>query len=132
MPKAAKNEEFGFGPWVRRRRAEINLTLRRFARETELDPGNLSRYERGVLSPPQDPDTLERMAGALQLGRASDEYREFMDLAAASAGRIPSDLQSNPKLLARMPLLFRTARGRKFSEEDLKHLAEKLKEVYIE
>ncbi len=86
-------------------------------------------FSAGSVFPSRDPDTLEKIAGALHLKRASDEYREFMDLAAASAGRIPSDLLSNPKLLARMPLLFRTARGRKFSEEDLKHLVEKLKEV---
>jgi transcriptional regulator with XRE-family HTH domain len=129
MPREAKREEFGFGPWVRRRRAEINLTLRRFALETELDPGNLSEYERELLPPPQDPTTLDRMARALQLKKGTDVHREFTDLAAASAGRIPADLQSDPKVIARMPLLFRAARGRKLSREELMELAEKLKEI---
>ena len=129
MAREPKREEFGFGPWVRRRRGEINLTLRRFALETELDPGNLSKYERQLLPPPQDPSTLERMARALQLRKGTDAHREFTDLAAASAGRIPADLQSDPKVVARMPLLFRTVRGRKFSREDLIELADKLKDI---
>lgn len=129
MPREAKREEFGFGPWVRYRRAEIGLTLRRFALETDLDPGNLSKYERGLLPPPQDPGTLERMARALQLKKGTDEHRELTDLAAASAGRIPADLQSDPMVVARMPLLFRALRGRKFSREDIIELADKLKEI---
>ncbi len=129
MPREAKREEFGFGPWVRYRRAEISLTLRRFALETELDPGNLSKYERGLLPPPQVPGTLEKMARALKLRKGTDAHREFTDLAAASAGRIPADLQSDPKIIARMPLLFRAVRGRKFSREDLVELADKLKEI---
>ena len=129
MPREAKREDFGFGHWVRRRRAEISLTLRRFALKAALDPGNLSKYERGVLPPPQDPATLERMARALQIENGTDVYREFTDLAAASAGRIPADLHSDPKILARMPLLFRAARRRKFSREDLIQLADKLKEM---
>lgn len=116
----------GFGEWLRSRRAEIGLGLRSFAQQTKLDPGNLSKYERGLLPPPQDTDTLERIATALRLKKGTEQYREFMDLAAAWAGRIPPDLAADPKVLARMPLLFRTARG-KLTREELIKLAEKLK-----
>jgi transcriptional regulator with XRE-family HTH domain len=129
MSREARRAESGFGPWVRARRAAIGLTLRKFALETDLDPGNLSKYERGVLPPPQDPDTLDRIARALHLKKGTDAHREFTDLAAASAGRIPSDLQSDPTVVARMPLLFRALRARKFSREDLIELADRLKEM---
>lgn len=115
-----------FGEWLRARRGGIGLGLRAFAQQTGLDPGNLSKYERGVLSPPQDEETLERIAVALKLERRSAEYGEFIDLAAASAGRLPPDLATDPKLLARMPLLFRTARG-KMSRDEIIKLAERLK-----
>lgn len=115
-----------FGEWLRGRRGVVGLGLRAFAQQTGLDPGNLSKYERGVLPPPQDEQTLQRIADALKLKKGSSEYREFTDLAAASAGRIPPDLASDPKVLARMPLLFRTARG-KMSRDDLLRLAEVLK-----
>jgi transcriptional regulator with XRE-family HTH domain len=116
----------GFGGWLRSRRAAIGLTLRSFALATGLDPGNLSKYERSVLPPPQEPETLERLAAALKLKKGSQEYQEFTDLAAASAGRIPPDLAKDPRVLARMPLLFRTARG-KMSRDELLKLAERLK-----
>ena len=114
------------GAWIRSRRADIGLSLRRFALATGMDPGNLSKYERGLLPPPQDQETVKRLAKALKLRDGSAEFREFADLAAASAGRIPPDLAADPRALARMPLLFRTARG-KLSRDELLELAEKLK-----
>ena len=80
----------GFGVWLRERRGEIGLGLRSFAQQTRLDPGNLSKYERGVLPPPQDAETLRRIAKALKLKEGGTAYREFMDVAAVSAGRIPA------------------------------------------
>lgn len=115
----------GFGAWVRKRRLEIGVSLRSFAIETQLDAGNLSKYERGRLAPPQDQETLARIASALKLKKDSDEYRELLDVAAASAGRIPADLAADPEVLAKMPYLFRTARG-KLTRRELIALAERL------
>jgi transcriptional regulator with XRE-family HTH domain len=116
-----------FGEWLRQKRAELGLGLRAFAAETQLDPGNLSKYERGVLPPPQDLGTLNKIASALSLKKGSEGYQELLDHAAASAGRIPADLASDPKVLARMPYLFRTARGKRLTAEQLIELAERLK-----
>ncbi len=41
-----------FGEWLKARRGRKRLTLRVFAKKAGLDPGNLSRYERGVVQPP--------------------------------------------------------------------------------
>jgi len=76
---------------------EIGLGLREFAQKSGIDPGNLSKYERGVLPPPQDEDALGRLAGALKLKKNTEQFQEFTDLAAASAGRIPPDLAANPR-----------------------------------
>jgi transcriptional regulator with XRE-family HTH domain len=118
----------GFGPWVRKRRAELRLSLRKLAEETKLDPGNLSRYERGLLAAPQDEAILKRLANGLKLKQGTNEYQAFFDVAAASAGRLPRDLQE-PDIVKRMPLLFRAARRREFSREELKKLAEELKNL---
>ena len=118
----------GFGPWVRQRRTHLRLSLRKLAEETRLDPGNLSKYERGVLAPPQEEATLKRIATGLKLEEGSEQYQEFFDVAAASAGRLPRDLQG-PELVARMPLFFRAARQRKFSRKELEKLAEELKKL---
>jgi transcriptional regulator with XRE-family HTH domain len=117
-----------FGQWVRRRREKVGISLRGFALATGLDPGNLSKYERGALPAPQEPKVLNRIAAALKLRPGSAELQEFRDLAATSAGRIPPDLAEDPALLAKMPLLFRTAR-KKLTRDELLRLAERLKSI---
>jgi transcriptional regulator with XRE-family HTH domain len=123
-----KTPKATFGNWVRKRREGIGLGLRSFAVATAIDPGNLSKYERGVLPAPQDRATLRRIATALKLRAGSDQMQEFLDLAAASAGRIPPDLANNPEVLARMPYLFRTAR-KKLTRDELLRLAEALRSL---
>ena len=125
----AKSPPTGFGQWVRARREHVALTLREFALETGLDPGNLSKYERGLLPPPQDEEVLARIASALRLKKGTAKHREFMDLAAASAGRIPPDIARDPRLVQRLPLLFRTARGSKLTRDQLVQLADRLKNL---
>jgi len=117
-----------FGAWVRSRREQLGLSLREFALASGLDPGNLSKYERELLPAPQEQDTLKRIATALKLKHGTREYEDFVDLAAASAGRIPPDLAADPRVLSKMPLLFRTARG-KLSRAKLIELAERLKDA---
>ena len=117
-----------FGEWIRARRAELRLSLRAFATASGVDPGNLSKYERGLLPPPQDQERLHAMAIALQLRRGSDSYRHFLDLAAAGAGRIPPDLANDADLVKRLPLLFRTARDRRLTLEQVVELARRIRE----
>lgn len=116
-----------FGDWVRQRREELRVSLRALALDSAIDAGNLSKYERGILPAPQDPEVLRRLAKALRLKDGSAELRTFVDLAAISAGRIPPDLAADPDLLKHLPVLFRTARKRRLSREDLIALAEKVR-----
>lgn len=102
-----EQKPLAFGEWVRAKREEVRLTLRSFAVATGIDPG---RYERGILPAPQNQATLMKIAEALTLRPGSKELRQFLDLAAASAGRIPPDIANDPALLAKMPFLFRAAR----------------------
>ncbi|HYB53262.1 MAG TPA: helix-turn-helix transcriptional regulator [Thermoanaerobaculia bacterium] len=117
-----------FGEWVRGRREEVRLSLGAFANATGIDPANLSKYERGVLPGPQDTKTLDRIAAALKLKAGSPEHQQLIGMAAASAGRIPPDLPSDSEVVARMPFLFRTARG-KVTRDELLRLAEMLKSL---
>jgi len=116
-----------FGEFVRQRRENIRLPLRKAAAEAGIDPGNLSRYERGVLPAPQDQSVLSRLAAALRLEKGSEQYRALLDLAAVSAGRIPPDLAADPELIGRLPLLFRVARKGKITRETLIALAKKIR-----
>ncbi len=115
-----------FGACFKERRIGLGLTLRQFCGKHGIDPGNLSKIERGVLPPPKD-EILKRYARHLKLKEASDEWYEFFDLAAAESGRLPKELREK-ELVARMPMLFRTLRGKKLSKDKLDKLIKLIKE----
>lgn len=121
-----RNQALTFGEWLKAKRAERRITLRAFAERSGIDPGNLSRYERG-LSPPPQGDSLERICGVLQLKKGSEDWQTLQDLAAAAAGRIPPDLAADPAVVGRLPVLFRVAREKKLTRETLLKLAERIR-----
>jgi transcriptional regulator with XRE-family HTH domain len=113
-----------FGSYFKGLRTKKGWTLRRFCEAKGYDPGNISRLERGVFPAPESPQKLREYARALDLKEGSDEWIEFFDRAAAARGEIPADLQADEKLVRRLPLLFRTLRGRKVTPERLNQLVE--------
>ena len=119
--------EVRFGQFFKKMREKKGLSLRRFCVENNVDPGNMSKLERGLLSPPQSREKLEEYAGYLHIEEGSDDWYEFFDLAAAEAGRIPQDILSDKELAKRLPLVFRTIRGQKISKVKLEQLAEVIK-----
>ena len=74
MPKNMR-----FGTFFRAKRNALGLPLREFCRRHGLDPGNISRLERGVLPPPKSRPILESYAQALQLG--PEDWQTFEALA---------------------------------------------------
>lgn len=129
MEPANNMDARSFGDYFKALRIKKSLTLRAFCAEYELDPGNLSKMERGVLAPPQDMETLKKYATHLGVKPGSDEWHRFIDLAAAGAGRIPADIASEKSLLEKLPVVFRTLRRKKLTKEDIQSLIEKIKGV---
>ena len=115
-----------FGDWLRAKRVERGITLRAFAEASDLDPGYLSRYERGLVPAPQG-EALQRIAKALGLKEDSEDRQTLQDLAAISAGKIPRDLAEDPALVGRLPVLFCAARGKKPTRAELVSLAERIR-----
>lgn len=100
-----------FGAFCRARRNALGLSLREFCRRNGLDAGNVSRMERGLLSPPQTRQALEEYAAALKVAIGSADWQRLLDLAAAETGRIPVDLADDPSAIQGMPSAFRELRG---------------------
>ncbi|WP_145194200.1 helix-turn-helix domain-containing protein [Planctomycetes bacterium Poly30] len=117
-----------FGQLLRENRKSLGLTLRAFAESCQLDPGYLSRLERGVIPPPTQADRLDQLATAVGLPQGSAERTAFCDAAAIGSGRLPQDLVSDEQLMSKLPVLFRTARGETPSREELEALAEFLRD----
>src|SRR5712691_8667283 len=102
-----------FGNFFRKRRQTLGLSLREFCRRNGFDPGNISRLERGLLTPPQSMEVLESYAKALKLELESQEWHAFFDLAAAETGRIPHQMAEDQTERERLPERFRTWRDQR-------------------
>ena len=112
-----------FGEFFRRKRLEQKLSLREFCLKYGYDPGNISRIERGLLSPPRNKEKLAEYAMSLALIEDSEDWVEFFDLAYACRGEIPSEILEDEELVKKLPLFFRTMRGEKLSDEKLNEIA---------
>ena len=110
-----------FGEYVRAKREAMGLSLRDFCELNDFDAGNTSKMERGTLPPPDAEELVVRYGLALGLTRGSSAMAEFVDMAAATRGKIPTDILQRKELLRTLPRFFKTLRVRKDSfEEDVR------------
>jgi transcriptional regulator with XRE-family HTH domain len=113
-----------FGEFIKQIRERQRLGLREFCLENGYDPSNWSKIEREVLPPPRDEDTIRTWARQLGLKQGSDDWLKFFDYAAVDSGRIPDYILKDEKLVAQLPVFFRTISGQKPSRDDLEKLVE--------
>jgi transcriptional regulator with XRE-family HTH domain len=125
--KGKTNMPNRFSAMLKRLRLERGLTLREFCLKNKIDPGNYSRLERGLFPPPETNDIIEKYALALGVKPGTNEWLELFDLAAAERGRIPEDIMSDEKIVEKLPVLFRTMRGKPFSSKKLDELVDKIR-----
>src|SRR5213083_3413529 len=120
-----------FGKFIKQIRARQRLGLREFCLENGYDPSNWSKIEREGLAPPRDEDTLRTWAKQLGLKQGSEDWLKFFDYAAVDAGRIPDYVLKDEKLVAQLPVFFRTLSGQKPLREDLEKLLEIIKRARL-
>lgn len=116
-----------FADFIREKRIAAGLTLREFCKLSGFDASNWSKVERGLLTPPQSKRILDEISSVLKIEKESQEYKEMIDLAALSS--IPEDLIES-EILEQLPVFFRTVRGDKPTEEELKTLLDKIKSAW--
>lgn len=117
-----------FGEKFKDLRVSRGITLRAFCNQFGLDPGNISKLERGRLAPPDSEETLRTYAGYLDIVEDSDDWNEFFDLARIEKGRIPKDLLDD-ELVDKLPVLFRMMRGAKADGNGLDELIERIRKA---
>lgn len=118
-----------FGETVRERRKGLRLGLREFAQRAGMDPGNLSKIERGRLAAPQAEEILDRICEALEWRCGSDEAKDLKDQAAVENGQIPAAVLSDEVVMAKVPLLLRTVQNKQLEPEQLDRLIELIKQA---
>lgn len=116
-----------FGEFIKERRIERDISLRKFCQSIDYDASNWSKIERGLLAPPQEEEKLNKIAKVLGIKKHTDEWQEMIDHARVSANHLPDDISTDKAVLNSLPLFFRTVRSEKPSAEDLDRLLALLK-----
>ncbi len=116
-----------FGEFFRKLRIEIGYTLRQYCKTFGKDPAYISKLERDKINPPKSVDELGRLAYSLELEEESDAWYSFFTLAELSRSKILSEIVSDEEILAKLPVLLRTLKGEKLTEEQLDVLVEMVK-----
>lgn len=117
-----------FGEFFKSKRIEQGLTLREFCKKHRLDPGNLSKMERGQLKPPSG-EKLEEYARYLAIIKGSTDWYTFFDRASACKGIIPEEFMNDEELIQSLPIIFRTFRNKQVTKELTLNLIERLKKA---
>ncbi len=118
-----------FGEFFKEKRINKGMTLREFCFKYNLDPGNISKLERGLLNPPKSKEKLEKLAFYLGIRKESDDWYEFFDRAAACKGEIPEEIMKDDEIVKSLPLVFRTFRRKRVAREAILSLLERLKNI---
>lgn len=123
--------EIGFGEFLRVLRLRAGYGLRAFAEVVGMQPSNLSNIEHGRAAPPQDPDTLARIAGELGVERGTEEWAQLHDLAVQHKERaLPPDVAAFAAEVPGIPALLRTLDDRRLSQVELRQLAQYVENRY--
>jgi transcriptional regulator with XRE-family HTH domain len=111
-----------FGEYIKELRISSGLTLRDFSKKMELDAGNWSRVERGILLPPKANKFFTKLQKLLGLEKGVLE-----DLKALADSFRMTHKFKDSEIMEHMPVLFRRANGDEPTDKEIEHLVEWLK-----
>ena len=112
-----------FGEYLRACRLKAGYGLRVFAEAIEMQPSNLSNVEHGRIPPPQDLETLTRIAEMLGLPEGSRERERLFDLAVAHKKRaLPADIAAFAAKTPGIPVILRTLQNRRLTQKEIEDL----------
>ncbi len=114
-----------FGEYIKELRTENRISLREFCRLTKIDPSNWSKIERGKSLPPKSKEVLNEIANVLKIKNDNERCNLLFDLAAISY--LPIELIDDNSIVEKLPVFFRTLRGKSPTKQELKDLAEIIK-----
>ena len=120
---APENHTGLFGALLKSHRIAAGKTIREFCRDLDIDAGNYSRVERGLLAPPAD-DEIGKYARALNIKPRTEEYANLVNAAAVDRANLPSDMLTDAQVVRELPLLFRTLRGDPVPDDKLDRLVD--------
>ena len=113
-----------FGDYISKKRQELCMTLRGFAKDLGVSPSYISDIEKGNREP-NEKKLLDSLVRVLKLNQ--EEAEKLYDMAAAQKNELAQDVSEyvNENDFAKVAL--RTAKEVNATEEDWKEFIEKLK-----
>ena len=121
-----RRHAMNWGEFVRRKRLDAGLGLRRFAELVDILPSNYNHMEKGRMAPPQGLEKLEQIAEALGIKKGSSDYDTLMDLAVANKDKLPADVEGFAKENKLVPALLRALDNAKMSKREFEELVRQL------
>ena len=118
-----------FGEYVKERRLVLGFSLRTFCRCLKLDPSNWSKIERGILHPPKDKKTLEKIIDLLEIREGTAEAYKFYDYADIDCGSIPKFIIQDKDVVRLLPAFFRIIDDIKPTKAEILELLEGIREA---
>lgn len=109
-----------FGPYVKSRRIEKKLTLRKFSKLIDEDPSNWSKVEREKKTPPQNDYKIGLIAKTLNLRKGY-----LMELATIAAGKIPKKILNDKELMKVLPAFLRTLGNTRLTPDQVRIIINK-------
>jgi transcriptional regulator with XRE-family HTH domain len=119
-----------FGQYLKQKRIEREMPLREFCIAASVDPGNYSKYERGLLAFPTKGPVPEQIRKALGMDVDGDEWREIQMLADLDRGEIPKRILSDSELVGKLPILFRTLEGGPVTDKTFEDIITLIRKEY--
>lgn len=114
-----------FSDLLRKKRMEKGFGLREFARIIKMQPSNYCSIEAGSLTPPSG--KLDIIASALGIGKGSQEYYHFIDLASKVKDEIPPDIKNLVMTNSLIPAMLRTIENHEVGPKQLKKIIEDIR-----
>ena len=121
-------DAINFGQFLKELRQSMNLSLRGFCQTNSLDPGNISKLERGVMPPPHSKQKLAELADSYGLKKNTAEWDKLFDLAEKTRASGHFHRINDQSVLNRLPQFFRTIDNEKLTEEKLDQIIDFLEE----
>src|SRR3990172_9327667 len=114
-----------FHQFIRKKRLELGLTLRKFCKQNSYDTGYISRLETGLFLPPNSERRLEKLANAYGIQKGTQDWVEFSNLSDVAKHQIPKEIDS--RVINFLPAFFRKASKKEVKKADVEKLLKLIK-----
>lgn len=127
--RAKADPRYAFGEWIRRYRADNQITLRDFCKSRNVDSGNWSKLERGVMAPPPDIVQQRRIVREIiGIDESHPDYYWVFAMMKDARASILRQVGESHNVVGALPMFVSKADGTRLTHSELQDLIEFVKD----